>query len=121
MLAVFLVGFAASVWRDDPGSGPELLVPVLNGLFAVVVFQFTVGTVRAYAVEYRNAGGQWRDLPFLAPVVAAALSGVAVLAATNSPGTAAWSAFWAFVVVAAVTAVVVRVVVGYRDASQPAG
>ncbi|ESP88206.1 hypothetical protein K933_10360 [Candidatus Halobonum tyrrellensis G22] len=123
MLAVFVVGFAASVWRDDPAVGPELLVPTINGLFAVVLFQFTVGNVWGYAVEYRNAGGRWSDLPFLAPFVAAAAWGLFAFVVTESPGAAAWSAFWGFVVVAAVTALVVQLLLGYRESesesSQP--
>ncbi|WP_313694406.1 hypothetical protein [Halorarum halobium] len=123
MFAVFLVaagGFLAREGVLTYGSG---VTAVLYGLLALVVFQFTVGNVWAYAVEYRNAGGAWSDAPFLVPFVVAAGSAATVLVATNSLGAAAWTAFWAFVVAAAVVSLVVWLAVGYRDAgdAEPLG
>ena len=121
MLAAFLVGGGAYLVRADGVTLGTVPAAVLYALFAVVLFQFTVGNAWAYAVEYRNAGGRWSDLPFLAPVLVGVLSGATVLVTTNSLGAAVWSAFWGFVVVAPVTAVVVWLLVGYREASEPAG
>jgi len=118
MLAVFLVGVGLSVARSAPfpaGIGaPDLLLFVINGLFWVVIFRFTVGNVWAAAVEYRNAGGAWSDAPFLAPFALAGAAAAAVYALTRSLAGAASAAFWVFVLALAATAVVVNLAVGYR-------
>ena len=87
MLATFLAGALLSRF-GLVGDGGSPMIAILTGLFAVVLLQFTVGNVWGYAVEYANAGGSWTDLPFLVPF-----------------GAGLWVGFWAFVVVAAVTAV----------------
>jgi hypothetical protein len=122
MLAVFLVGAGTSLARQDlttAGLGPEaFFIPVINGLMALVVFQFTVGNVWGYAVEYYNAGGHWTDLPFVTPFAVAILAALAVVSTTGNWALAAWAAFWLFIVVAGVVAVAVSFAAGYRD-SQP--
>lgn len=128
MLVVFCVGAAGSVTQTNldstAGFGPEaIFLPTLSGLLAVVVFQFTVGNVWGYAVEYRNAGGRWSDWAFLAPVLLTALAGAAVAAvrlgddATLSSALVAggWAAFWVFVACAAVLYVATWLRVGYRE------
>jgi hypothetical protein len=118
MAGVFLLGTAASLWRADGTSGPLLVLgAVLQGLFGLVIFQFTVGNVWAYAVEYVNAGGQWTDLPFVAPFAVAGLAAVATHRLTTNLGVAVWAAFWTFAVVAGLVASVVWVAVGYRDSA----
>ena len=114
MLAVFAVGTSISLLRAGIVTVETALRAVLSGLLGLVVFQFTVGNVWGYAVEYHNAGGAWTDPPFLAPFVAAGVAGVAVR--TGSAGLGAWVAFWAFVVVAAVVALGAWFVAGYRGA-----
>ena len=122
MLAVFLVGAARSIAASDIGvagiAPPDVLRPVVEGLLYVVVFQFTVGNVWGYAVEYRNAGGRWRDPPFLAPFVVTAVAAIATFVVTRDPWAAAGIAFWTFVLCAAVLAVVVEVFAGYRAAGE---
>ena len=122
MAAVFVVGAASSVARNDllaAEIGPEtLFLPVIEGLLGVVVFQFTVGNVWGYAVEYYNAGGQWSDPVFLAPFVVTAAAGVAAFVVVGDAVTAAAVAFWTFVLAAAVLAVTVQVAVGYRAAGR---
>jgi hypothetical protein len=93
MLAVFLAGTAWGL-RGRPLEPLPVLTAVVGGLFGLVVFQFTVGNLWAYAVEYHNAGGSWTDPPFVA----------------------AWAAFWTFAVAAGVVAVVVNAAAGYREA-----
>jgi len=115
MVAVFLIGTGVSLLRTGAVTSGALLRAVLSGLFGLVLFQFTVGNVWGYAVEYHNAGGEWTDLPFLAPFVAAATAGVAVGVGTGSAAVGAWTAFWAFVVVAAVVALGAWFVAGYRE------
>jgi hypothetical protein len=124
LLVTFLAGVGFSLARRGSPGGvalPDLLAAVLVGLFAVIVLQFTVGNVWGYAVEYANAGGSWTDAPFLAPFVVAALVLVAVLlvnpGATTGPVVAAalWSAFWGFVVAAAMVAIAVRFLSGYQE------
>ena len=121
MLAVFLVGAGVSLVRDGMITGDTVLFATLTGLFGLVLFQFTVGNVWAYAVEYRNAGGRWSDLPFLTPFVFGLLWGLVAFVTTDSVGAAAWAAFWGFAVVAALTAVAVWLAVGYRESSEAAG
>ena len=62
---VFLLGTGASLWRrtgDPTAVGPfVVLLAVTEGLLALVLFRFTVGTVWAYVVEYLNAGGSAGD------------------------------------------------------------
>jgi hypothetical protein len=116
MVAVFLVGTAVVLLRAGNVTTQSMLRAVLSGLFGLLIFQFTVGNVWGYAVEYRNAGGEWTDLSFLTPFVAAGLAGVVVGVRTGSVGLAAWTAFWTFVVVAAVVAVGAWLAVGYRQA-----
>lgn len=116
MLATFLVGVAVSLSRADVVGTNTVLVAILSGLLAVVVLQFTVGTVWAYAVEYANAGGSWTDAPFLTPFVVAALVAAAafVVAPTDGGAFAAlWAGFWGFVVTTAMVALVVRFYAGY--------
>jgi hypothetical protein len=116
MLVVFLAGLSVSLTRVDTVTTATAMRAVLSGLLGLVVFQFTVGNVWGYAVEYHNAGGEWTDPPFLAPFVAAGVTGVGVAVRTGSAGVGAWVAFWAFVVVAAVVALGAWVVAGYREA-----
>lgn len=116
MLVVFLVGSAGSLHRADTITAGTTLRAVLSGLFGLVLFQFTVGNGWGYAVEYHDTGGEWTDLPFLIPLVVAAVAGVAVTTQIESVGLGAWGAFWAFVVVAAVVALGVRIAAGYRGA-----
>jgi len=116
MLVVFVAGTGIALLRAGTVTGDTVLRAVLAGLFGLVVFQFTVGNVWGYAVEYYNAGGSWTDLPFLTPFVAAGVAGVALGVHTGSVAAAAWVAFWAFVVVAAVVALGAWFVAGYREA-----
>lgn len=121
MLAAFFVGAGVSLVESTPDlaavSLDRAFLAVLSGLFAVVVFQFTVGNVWGYAVEYVNAGGSWTDPPFLAPFALAGVAGVAAGAWTGEVAVGAWAAFWAFVVGSAVVAVGAWVAVGYRESS----
>ena len=121
LLFVFLAAAGLSLARAEALTPVAALAATLYGLLALVLFQFTVGNVWAYAVEYRNTGGAWSDLPFLAPVVFGAGWGVYAFSTTSSLGVAAWAAFWGFAVVAAITAVAVWLVVGYRESSEAAG
>ena len=116
MVVVFLVGTAVVLLRVERLTTRSVLGAVLSGLFGLFVFQLTLGSVWGYAVEYHNAGGEWTDPPFLAPFVAAGVTGVGVAVRTGSAGVGAWVAFWAFVVVAAVVALGAWVVAGYREA-----
>jgi hypothetical protein len=116
MAVVFVVGTSLSLQRAGGVSGGTVLRAVLSGLFGLVIFQFTVGNVWGYAVEYYNAGGSWTDLPFLTPFVAAGVTGIVTAVYTGSVGAGAWVAFWAFVVVAAVVALGAWFVAGYREA-----
>ncbi len=124
MLAVFVAGAGLSAARNAPfpaGVGvPELVLFTIEGLFGLVIFQFTVGNVWAAAVEYRNAGGSWRDLPFLAPVGLAGAAGATLYAASGNVGVAASVAFWVFVGATGVIAVAVNVVVGYTETAYDA-
>lgn len=109
MLATFLAGALLSRF-GLVGDGGSPMVAVLTGLFAVVLLQFTVGNVWGYAVEYANAGGSWTDLPFLVPFGAGLLATGTVVVAElpfepADLATGLWAGFWAFVVVAAVTAI----------------
>lgn len=121
LILVFLVAAGLSLARTEALTVVAGLSAVLYGLLAVVLLQFTVGNVWAYAVEYRDAGGAWSDLPFLAPVVFGAGWGVFAFSTTRSLSVAAWAAFWGFAVVAAITAVAVWVLFGYREDSEPSG
>lgn len=118
----FLVGFGFSLAEVEQIAVNNAMFAVISGLVAVVVLQFTVGNVWAYAVEYANAGGSWTDTPFVLPFVVAGLVAVTVLLVTAGPTTAAvlwaalWSGFWGFVATAAVVALTVRVYTGYREA-----
>jgi hypothetical protein len=116
MLVVFVVGTSAALLRTGTVTGDTVFRAVLSGLFGLVVFQFTVGNVWGYAVEYYNTGGSWADVPFLTPFVAAGVAGVATGVATGSIGVGLWVAFWAFVIVAALVAVGAWFVAGYREA-----
>jgi hypothetical protein len=116
LLAVFAVGTAVALLRTGSITTRSVLRAVLSALFGLVVFQFTVGSVWGYAVEYHNTGGSWTDVPFLTPFAVACLAGVVVGIRSGSAGLAAWTGFWAFVVVAAVVAVGAWVAAGYRQA-----
>ncbi|SFG46714.1 hypothetical protein SAMN04488063_2143 [Halopelagius inordinatus] len=118
LVAVFLVGTAWSLSETaDPFSLPAVVFGVFYGLLWAVGFQFTVGILWAYAVEYHNAGGSWTDLPFVAPFAVALVAGVAVGVAFEDVGVGAWAAFWTFVVAAAAVAVAVWIRVGYRESA----
>jgi hypothetical protein len=117
LVVVLGVGTGVSLVRGDAVTGRTVGRALLAGLVGVVVFQFTVGSVWGYVVEYRNAGGAWTDRPFLAPFVLAGVAGAAAGLARGSVALAAWVAFWAFVIAAATVAVGAWVVVGYRDRS----
>lgn len=121
VLAVFLTAAGLSLARADALTVVTALTAIIYGFLALVLFQFTVGKVWAYAVEYRNAGGTWSDLPFLVPLIFGGVWGIFAFSATRSLGVAAWAAFWGFAVVAAVTAVAVWLVADYRETSEPAG
>jgi hypothetical protein len=117
LAAVVVCGTAASLWRVRPAFGPVVvLVAVAQGLLAAIVVQFTVGAVWDYLRAYRDAGGELTEAPVFAPVACAVGTAVGVYATTGRPGSAAWTAFWAFVVVAAVAALAVQVRVGYERA-----
>ncbi len=118
MLAVFLLGAGLSLVRNGALTTRTVSLALLSGLFGLVVFQFTVGNVWGYAVEYYNEGGQWTDLPFLVPFVAAGLAGAAVALRFESLAVGAWTAFWTFVVVAGLVAIAAWVAVGYRDVAE---
>ena len=117
----FLVGVGFSLGQVEQVAVNNAMLAVLSGLLAVVVLQFTVGNVWAYAVEYANAGGSWTDAPFVLPFVVAGLVAVTMLLVNGGPTKVAvvwaalWSAFWGFVVTAAVVALVVRFYTGYRQ------
>jgi hypothetical protein len=119
MAAVLLLGTGVSLWRraGDPAALDRLtvLVAVAEGLFALVIFRFTVGNLWAYVVEYLNAGGSVTDPPVLLPFVVAGVVGV-VAGLGAGVGVAAWAAFWAFVVAAGLVTVGAWVQVGYREA-----
>jgi hypothetical protein len=115
MLVVFVVGASLSLQRAGGVTGETVVRAVLSGLLGLVIFQFTVGNVWGYAVEYYNAGGSWTDLPFLTPFAVAGVAGVATAVYTGSVGAGAWVAFWAFVVVAAVVALAAWVAAGYHE------
>jgi hypothetical protein len=115
MLAVFLAGTAWSL-RGRPLKPLPVLTAVIGGLFGLVVFQFTVGNLWAYAVEYHNAGGSWTDPPFVAPFAVAVVAGAATYVFLADAAAAAWAAFWTFAVAAGVVAVVVNAAAGYREA-----
>ncbi|AZH24616.1 hypothetical protein [Haloplanus aerogenes] len=116
MLVVFVAGTGLALLRAGTVTGGAILRAVLSGLFGLVVFQFTVGNVWGYAVEYYNTGGSWTDLPFLTPFVAAGVAVVATGIYVGNVAVAAWVAFWVFVIVAAVVALGAWFVAGYRDA-----
>jgi len=116
MLIVLLAGIAVSLSRAETLTRDALFRAVLSGLFGLVIFQFTVGNVWGYAVEYYNTGGEWTDWPFLLPFVSAAVGGVAAGFYVGDPVAGAFTAFWVFVFVAAVVAVGSWLLVGYREA-----
>ncbi|WP_251341361.1 hypothetical protein [Haloplanus halophilus] len=116
MVLVLLAGTGVSLSRAGTVTGETLLRALLSGLVGLVLFQFTVGNVWGYAVEYYNAGGSWTDLPFLTPFGLAAVAGVAAGVRTGSVGVGAWVAFWVFVLVAAAVALGTWLLVGYREA-----
>jgi hypothetical protein len=118
MLAVFLLGTGLSLVRNGVLTTRTASLALLSGLFGLVVFQFTVGNVWGYAVEYYNAGGRWTDLPFLVPFVAASLAGVVVALRFESLAAGAWTAFWTFVVIAGLVAITAWMAVGYRDVAE---
>lgn len=115
MLVVFVAGAGSSVLRAGQITTMRSLLAVASGLFAVVLFQLTVGNVWGYAIEYANAGGQWTDAPFLAPFVIAGVVGVALGIWFESVALGAWVAFWIFVLVAALVALGVWLSVGYHE------
>ncbi|QLG64012.1 hypothetical protein HUG12_07000 [Halorarum salinum] len=123
MLALFLVAGGLSLARAESPTAGAAFTAGLYSLLAVVLFRFTAGNVWRYAVEYRDAGGAWSDLPFLAPFVVAAAVGAAVLLPGGSLGSAAWAAFWGFVVAAGLASAAVWLAVGYRESgrSDPLG
>ncbi|SEO97656.1 hypothetical protein SAMN04487948_109108 [Halogranum amylolyticum] len=114
LVAVFLVGTGLSLFRAGDYAFADWFEAVVSGLLALLVFQFTVGNLWGYAVEYYNAGGEWTDPVFLAPFAVATLVGIAVGVWSESLATAAWGAFWVFVVAAGVVAAGAWFVVGYR-------
>lgn len=119
MAAVLLLGTGVSLWRraGDPAALGYLtvLLAFTEGLFALLVFRFTVGTVWAYVVEYLNAGGSATDAPVAFPFAAAAVGGVTA-GVVSGASAAAWAAFWSFVVAAGLVTVGVWVRGGYREA-----
>lgn len=136
MFAAFCLGagLAARDLDTTAGLGPEaVFLPAMQGLLAVVVFQFTVGNVWSYAVEYRNQGGDWTDHTLLAPFVLAGFGGLAaVAAALTGPGflatgfrdtvvavlgTFLTGAFWTFVLAVVVVNLAAQVLAGYTNAT----
>ena len=133
LLLVFVCGVGVSLNRsgaidslDSLGSlgslgAPELVTALASGLLGVLVFQFTVGIVWGYVVEYLDAGGSWTDAPFLVPFAVGLLATIAVLlfAPRSSSSSLLVSAlstgFWGFVAAAVVVAVVVWFLSGYRE------
>jgi len=115
MVVVLLTGTGVSLLRADAVTQRAAFRALLSGLVGLVLFQFTVGNVWGYAVEYHNAGGEWTDLPFLTPFVLAGLAGVAAAVRTGSVGLGAWVAFWVFVFVAAAVALGAWLLTGYRE------
>jgi hypothetical protein len=114
MLTVFLLGTGISLFRAGSYASEAWFEAVVSGLFALVVFQFTVGNVWGYAVEYRNAGGRWSDSVFVAPFAVATLAAVALAVSTGDVWAGVWLGFWVFVVAAGVVAAGVWFAVGYR-------
>ena len=130
--AAFLFGAVGSIQRASPSvneladlslvaiTGVSLfaaVTAVVSGLLAVVVFRFTAGTLWGYAVEYANAGGQWSDLPVLAPIGGGLIATAATYAVTERLAAAAWAGFWTFALAAGVVAVAVSFAAGYRDST----
>ncbi|SDM21638.1 hypothetical protein SAMN04487949_1305 [Halogranum gelatinilyticum] len=115
MVAVFVLGSGLSLFRAGDYAVAALFEAVVSGLFAVVVFQFTVGNLWGYAVEYRNAGGRWTDPVFVAPFAVALALAALVAVWTGEPVSGAWAGFWVFAVAAALLAVGVSFVAGYRN------
>ena len=137
MFAAFCLGAGLAVREVDTtaGLGPEaVFLPVMQGLLAVVAFQFTVGSVWSYAVEYRNHGGDWTDHTLLAPFALAVFGGLAAVAVgfANSAftavgfrdtavavlGTFLTGAFWTFVLAAVVVNLAAQALAGYTDATK---
>jgi hypothetical protein len=116
MIAVLAAGAGVSLARAGAVTGRTAMRALLSGLFGLVLFQFTVGNVWGYAVEYRNSGGEWTDRPFLTPFVLAVVAGVSAGFARGSVALGAWVAFWTFVVVAAAVALGTWMVAGYHEA-----
>ncbi|ELZ78438.1 hypothetical protein C455_12163 [Haloferax larsenii JCM 13917] len=116
VFAVFVAGTAWSL-RGQPLGLSSILIAVTGGLLGAVVFQFTVGSVWAYIVEYANAGGRWTDGPFLAPFTIGIATGAVTYVYDASVGAAAWAAFWSFAVSAAALAVIAQFYAGYRESS----
>ena len=115
MVAAFVVGSGLSLFRAGDYAFGALFEAVVSGLFAVVVFQFTVGNLWGYAVEYRNAGGRWTDPVFVAPFAVALVLAALVAVWTGEAVAGAWAGFWVFAVAAALLAVSVSFVAGYRN------
>ncbi|WP_396612112.1 hypothetical protein ACH9L7_02170 [Haloferax sp. S1W] len=116
VFAVFAAGTAWSL-RGKPLELSTVLIAVAGGLFGAVVFQFTVGSVWAYIVEYANAGGKWTDGPFLVPFGIGLTTGAVTYVYEASVGAAAWAGFWAFVVSAAALAIIAQFYAGYRESA----
>ncbi|WP_251329560.1 hypothetical protein [Haloplanus pelagicus] len=116
MVLVLVAGMGVSLSRAGTVTTRTAVGALVSGLFGLVIFQFTVGNVWGYAVEYHNAGGSWTDLPFLTPFGLAGLAGVVAGVWSGRAGLALWVAFWIFVIVAAAVAVGVWVLAGYRNA-----
>lgn len=136
LVTVFCLVTGAAVRDVDTtaGLGPEAIyVPVMQGLLAAVVFQFTVGSVWGYVVEYREHGGGWTDNTLLAPfalAVLAGLTGTAVWLTYGMPvagdlqalavaalGSFLWAAFWGFVLSVVVVNLAAQLLKGYSDAT----
>ncbi|ELZ94075.1 hypothetical protein C440_10658 [Haloferax mucosum ATCC BAA-1512] len=115
IFTVFVVG---TVWslRGEPIESLSVLMAVASGLLGAIVFQFTVGSIWGYVVEYHNAGGRWTDTPLLTPfAVAVAVGAVVYTTLTAELAVAAWGAFWAFAIAAGLVAVVTQFYAGYRS------
>lgn len=126
MVGVFILGAGNHLSRADALTLGPVATAILHGLFGVVVFQFTVGSVWASAVEYRNAGGRWTDLAFLAPFGVTLAVVVAYFLTVVDPtlgGVAAalWVGVFVFAGALAVTSLAVRVALGYRDGAGASG
>ncbi|ADQ66535.1 hypothetical protein C499_02222 [Halogeometricum borinquense DSM 11551] len=114
VFAVFLAGTAISL-HGRPLELLPVLKSIASGVLGAILFQFTVGNVWGYAVEYRNTGGSVTDRRFLAPFVVAIAAGAVTYAYNATLDAAVWTAFWAFTIMMVLLALGIRFADGYRE------